>query len=185
MNIDRDVAYIFIAILEQISIDLLSGDIVTDLRNIICAVERSMDGTSGALYSIFLHSLSRFLRSLPPGSVTTQVWIKALKESCNVLSKYTPARPGDRTLIDALYPFVEVLEKTADLRQASIAAMDAANKTKGLKASLGRTVYIGGSAFEQVPDPGAWGLASFLLGLAGVRVVEETFLPDILASKPV
>ena len=38
--------------------------------------------------------------------------------------------------------------------------------TKGMKASLGRTVYVGGSGFEEVPDPGAHGLATFLTGLA-------------------
>jgi dihydroxyacetone kinase len=71
--------------------------------------------------------------------------------------------------VDALYPFVDVLAQTGDVRQAAEAAQTAAEGTKGMKASLGRTVYIGGSGFEQVPDPGAWGLASFFLGLAGIK----------------
>lgn len=128
-----------------------------------------MDGTSGALYAIFLNSLVAALKSVPPGPASPEVWAKALKESCVSLSKYTPARPGDRTLVDALYPFVEALETTSDLKQAAEAAMSGAEGTKGMKASLGRTVYIGGSGFEQVPDPGAWGLANFFLGLAGIQ----------------
>jgi len=136
-------------------------------------VENQMDGTSGAIYAIFLNALVASLRNQGEGEASSRMWASALKESCDALSKYTPARPGDRTLIDALYPFVEVLQQTGDVTQAAEAAQKAAEGTKGMKASLGRTVYIGGSGFEQVPDPGAWGLASFFLGLAGVKKVDE------------
>jgi len=156
------------AITAHIKSHPLSGDVVLDLASIIPVVEKEMDGTSGALYAIFVNALVAALKSQPAGEANAKVWAAALKESCEALSKYTPARPGDRTLIDALYPFVEVLEKTGDVKKAAEAAHDAAAKTKGMKASLGRAVYIGGSGFEEVPDPGAWGLASFFLGLAGV-----------------
>lgn len=128
-----------------------------------------MDGTSGALFAIFLNALVHSLRTLAPGDASPQVWASALKQSCDALSRYTPARPGDRTLVDALYPFVEVLGKTGDLKEAAEASKKAAEETKGMKPSLGRAVYVGGSGFEQVPDPGAWGLASFFLGLAGIK----------------
>lgn len=128
-----------------------------------------MDGTSGALYAIFLNALVHALSILAPGEATAKTWATALKQSCEALSKYTPARPGDRTLIDALYPFVETLEKTEDIKQAAEASKAAAEGTKGMVASLGRTVYVGGEGFKQVPDPGAWGLASFFLGLAGLE----------------
>lgn len=61
-----------------------------DVANIVPVVEKNVDGTSGALYAIFLNALLASLRALPAG-----------------------------------------------------------------EASLGRTVYVGGSGFEQVPDPGA------------------------------
>ena len=82
------------------------------------------------------------------------------------LSQYTPARPGDRTLVDALQPFVETLGKTGNVTQAAEAARQGAEGTKGMKASLGRTVYVGGEGWQDVPDPGAHGLSEFLLGLA-------------------
>jgi dihydroxyacetone kinase len=132
----------------------------------------SMDGTSGALYAIFLNSLVHSLRILAPGEATPKIWAAALKQSLDALSKYTPARPGDRTLVDALHPFVEVLGKTGDVKQAAEASQAAADGTKGMKASLGRTVYVGGSGFEEVPDPGAWGLAAFFGGLAGLKSAE-------------
>lgn len=128
-----------------------------------------MDGTSGALYAIFLNSLASNMRSLDSNSdqpVTTHMWARALKMSLEGLGRYTPAQPGDRTLMDALVPFVKVLGDTNDVKQAADAARQGAEKTKGMKASLGRTVYVGGSGFEEVPDPGAYGLSVFLDGIA-------------------
>lgn len=131
-----------------------------------------MDGTSGALYAIFLNALLHALKSQGSGEATPDIWATSLGQSCDALSQYTPAKPGDRTLVDALYPFVEVLRETGDVKKAAEAAKKAAENTKTMEASLGRTVYIG-DLQEEVPDPGAWGLACFFLGLAGVKPAEE------------
>ncbi|TDZ59850.1 Dihydroxyacetone kinase 1 [Colletotrichum trifolii] len=157
------------AILKHISENPLTGDAVVDLASAVPVVENTMDGTSGALYAIFLNALVGGLRSLAPGTADPKVWAAALKQSSDAMSRYTPARPGDRTLVDALYPFVETLGQTGDVKKAAEAARAGAETTKGMKASLGRTVYIGGSGFEQVPDPGAWGLSCFFAGLAGIE----------------
>lgn len=155
------------AVLKHIKERALTGDAVVDVASIVPVVENNMDGTSGALYAIFLNALVHALRTQGQGTADPKVWAAALKQSCDALSKYTPARPGDRTLVDALYPFVEVLGETGDLQKASDAARQAAHQTKGMQASLGRSVYVGGSGYEEVPDPGAWGLACFFMGLAG------------------
>lgn len=162
-----------LGVLKHLSQAQLTGDVVVDIANIVPIIENDMDGTSGALYAIFLNALVNSLRLFAPGEATPQVWSGALKQSSEALSKYTPARPGDRTLVDALYPFVEVLGKTGDLKKAAEASKKAAEETKGMKASLGRSVYVGGSGYEEVPDPGAWGLAVFFLGLAGLRPSED------------
>ena len=128
-----------------------------------------MDGTSGALYAIYLNSLVRALQHASAGEANPKVWGAALKQASESLSKYTPAQRGDRTLVDALQPFVETLNSTGDVRKAAEASRKGAERTKGMQASLGRTVYIGGSGFEKVPDPGAWGLSEFFLGLAGIE----------------
>jgi dihydroxyacetone kinase len=150
----------------------LSGDAVVDLVKIVQVVETTMDGTSGALYAIYLNSLAHALREQPAGEADSKVWGAALKQASQALSKYTPAQPGDRTLVDALHPFVDTLNSTGDLKKAAEASKKGAEGTKGMKASLGRTVYIGGSGYEQVPDPGAWGLSQFFLGLAGIKPSE-------------
>ena len=144
------------------------SDATLFLDKIIPVVESNMDGTSGALYAIFLNALAHGLRQQSPQSpapITPQIWASALQSSLDALSKYTPAKPGDRTLIDALYPFVQTLGKTGDVNSAVEAAEAGAKGTKGMKASLGRTVYIGGEGWQGVPDPGAYGLAQFLTGL--------------------
>jgi len=135
-----------------------------------------MDGTSGALYAIYLNSLVHSLREqASAGDATPKVWGAAFKQASEALSKYTPAQPGDRTLVDALHPFVETLDSTGDVKKAAEASRKGAEGTKGMQASLGRSVYIGGSGFEQVPDPGAWGLSEFFLGLAGIKSSEPGY----------
>ncbi|TPX17925.1 uncharacterized protein E0L32_011988 [Thyridium curvatum] len=161
------------AVLKHVQQAGVTGDILSDLADIVSVVENNMDGTSGALYAIFLNALVHALQSLESGALTRRKWAAALKKSCDALSKYTPARPGDRTLIDALYPFVEILEKTGSLKEAALAARKAAIETQGMHASLGRSVYVGGTGFTKVPDPGAWGLSCFFLGLAGLEPTAE------------
>ncbi|KAI0967419.1 Dak1 domain-containing protein [Xylaria arbuscula] len=161
------------AVLKHLEESQATGDLVVDVANIVPVIETSMDGTSGALFAIFLNALVHSLRGLSPGEATAQLWSNALRESCKTLSRYTPARPGDRTIVDALYPFVETLGESGDIKAAAVAAKKAAEGTKGMQASLGRAVYVGGSGFEKVPDPGAHGLASFFLGLAGLKPDEE------------
>jgi dihydroxyacetone kinase len=162
-------------VLELVSKNAFSGDAVADLGKIVQVVEMSMDGTSGALYAIYLNALTHALRQQPSGEATAKTWAAALTQASKSLAKYTPARPGDRTLVDALEPFVETLSSTGDIKKAAEAAKKGAEGTKGMKASLGRTVYIGGSGFEQVPDPGAWGLSEFFLGLAGIKGSEPDY----------
>ncbi len=157
------------AIQEMLETSTISDDVLVDLTKIIQIVETTMDGTSGAIYAIFLNALAASLRNLDhlaPTLVTAKIWAEALEMSLNALSKYTPAQPGDRTLMDALFSFVDVLKRTEDTEKAAAAAKKGADGTKGMKASLGRTVYVGGAGFKEVPDPGAYGLSEFLTGLA-------------------
>ena len=152
------------------ALDQIESDDVMHAFSIICpTIETSMDGTSGALYAIFFNSLASNMRSLDtssPQTVTTEMWARALSMSLEGLRRYTPAQPGDRTLIDALVPFIEELKQTGDVKKAAEKAKVGAEKTKGMKASLGRSVYVGGTGFEEVPDPGAYGLSIFLSGIA-------------------
>ncbi|OAA74086.1 dihydroxyacetone kinase [Cordyceps fumosorosea ARSEF 2679] len=155
------------AVLKHLEEHPFTGDLAVDVARLVPVVEGTMDGTSGALYAIFLNALVHALRGQPPGEATPQVWVQAFEAGFGALSQYTPARQGDRTLVDALYPFMGELMASGDVRRAARASRAGAEATKGMKASLGRSVYVGGSGYEEVPDPGAWGLACFFDGLAG------------------
>ncbi|KAL4802068.1 Dak1 domain-containing protein [Aspergillus unguis] len=150
----------------------LNDDVIHTVNSIVTVVENTMDGTSGAIYAIFLNALVHGLREQDKGSETPAnvgVWGTALKYSITALSKYTPAQPGDRTMIDALVPFAQTLADKKDIHAAAKAANDGTESTKHMKASLGRTVYVGGEQewLGKVPDPGAYGLSEFFNGLAG------------------
>ncbi|GFF34767.1 dihydroxyacetone kinase 1 [Aspergillus lentulus] len=159
-----------LALLEDPSSNL-NDDAVTAVNRIVTVVENTMDGTSGAIYSIFLNALAHGLRAQDQGTptpATVEVWASALKYSITALGKYTPAQPGDRTLIDALVPFCNTLVERKDVHAAAKAAQDGTEATKNMKASLGRSVYVGGEEewVGKVPDPGAYGLSELLTGLA-------------------
>ena len=159
------------AVMKEMDSGQMPGDAVAYVNKLITVVENTMDGTSGAIYAIFLNALSHGLREQDSGSskpVDPKIWAAALKSSLQALGKYTPAALGDRTLMDALIPFVNTLSDTSDVHAAAKAAQDGAEKTKSMKASLGRAVYVGEEHewLGKVPDPGAWGLAELLNGMA-------------------
>ncbi|KAJ5636074.1 Dihydroxyacetone kinase 1 [Penicillium longicatenatum] len=149
----------------------IGDDIVNTVNRIVTVVENVMDGTSGAIYAIFLNALAHGLRDQDKGTTlqaNTEVWAKALKHSVTALGRYTPAKPGDRTLMDALVPFCDTLYEKHDVNAACAAAQAGTESTKSMKASLGRSVYVGGESewIGKVPDPGAFGLSEFLAGIA-------------------
>jgi hypothetical protein len=111
------------------------------------------------LYCIFLTSLSSALAS-------TQTIAEALSVALDQLLNYTRARLGDRTMLDCLIPFVEVLKSTGDVAKALEEAEKGVETTKNLEAKLGRSTYLDESATRGVPDPGAYGLLVLLKGMA-------------------
>ena len=157
------------AVLSILSSQPPTEDLIVNFAAVVHSVENTMDGTSGAIYAIFLNALASKLRAHDQGNsvnVSPKLWADALTESFKNLEQYTPAKPGDRTLIDALAPFIKTLSETEDLKQAAQAATKATESTKGMKPGLGRSVYVGGSGWQEVPDPGAYGLSEFLEGMA-------------------
>lgn len=115
----------------------LPTDTVAFVNRIVPVVENTMDGTSGAIYGIFLNALAHGIRQQDAGSakqMDTKMWAAALQSSLAAL--------GNRTLMDALLPFVETLGKTGDVKAAD-AAKQGAENTKSTKARLGTAVYVG------------------------------------------
>ncbi|KAF1989916.1 Dak1-domain-containing protein [Aulographum hederae CBS 113979] len=146
----------------------------SDLQNVFLQVasnvESSMGGTSGAIYAIFFNAVSRAVAAKSTGSSSdhARVTADALKLGLDDLCRYTSARVGHRTLMDALIPFVEEYSKSTDLKAAIAAATTGAEKTRKQDAILGRASYVDSEQLqaESVPDPGALGVVSILNGIA-------------------
>ncbi|XP_064602433.1 triokinase/FMN cyclase-like [Liolophura sinensis] len=129
-------------------------------------VEKTMGGSSGALYSLFLTAASRSLTS----GVSTQSFSSAIAEGIKAIQTYGGARKGDRTLLDALIPAADKLAALAGgesqssaeiLSQMAEAAEAGAKTTVGMRAQAGRASYVSGDHLTQA-DPGASGVAIIL-----------------------
>jgi len=89
------------------------------------------------------------------------------------LQKHTRARPGDKTMIDALVPAIAALRQAAaegaDVAAALAAAAQAAHQgaqaTVDMQARFGRARSIG-EASKGHPDPGATSMALIFRGFA-------------------
>ena len=124
--------------------------------------EKIMGGSSGAMYSIFFESASATLEKAD--CVTLSSLSEALDEGLANMRKYGRAAPGDRTMVDAIHPALEVLRESrnsatennylAIFEKATEAAETGAMKTVKMKASAGRASYVAHSELKY-PDPGA------------------------------
>lgn len=143
-----------------------ANDPVYVLSKFTEAVEDSMGGTSGGIYSIYLTALVHQLQQIKEFDTPSiaQALHSALYDG---LFKYTKARVGGRTLVDTLQPFVDTLKETNDIQKAIKSSKDGCESTKKLQAKFGRASYVDEKEFEAeggIPDPGAVGLLAIIEG---------------------
>lgn len=111
-----------------------------------------MGGSSGVLMSIFFTAAGQKLQDGKPLA-------DALLGGLAQMKHYGGADLGDRTLIDALQPALEALQK-GDLKAAAKAAQAGADATAKMeKAGAGRSSYVNKENLDGVTDPGAVAVA--------------------------
>jgi dihydroxyacetone kinase len=121
---------------------------------------------SGAIFSIFLASLTYELRSLPAStSLTVAEWGPVAARALAALQQATPARIGHRTMMDSLSPFVDTLANTLDLSKAVEACRAGADSTIPMTAKLGRATYVGTGRGVLPPDPGSKAVEFIVVGM--------------------
>jgi dihydroxyacetone kinase len=122
------------------------------------ALATSMGGSSGVLMSIFFTATAAALQhgsSLP----------KALRAGLDRVMFYGGAAPGDRTMIDALAPALQALDKDG-LQPAIEAARAGAEATRHMrKAKAGRSSYLSAQDLDGAADPGAMAVAHVFASL--------------------
>ena len=114
-------------------------------------LSQTMGGSSGVLLAIFFAAAGDAASS----GMTTK---DALRAGLERMQEIGGARPGDRTMIDALAPALDALSD--GLAAAAVAARNGANHTATLlRANAGRASYINSEQLKGHIDPGAEAVA--------------------------
>uniref|UniRef100_A0A0P4ZC34 Triokinase/FMN cyclase n=1 Tax=Daphnia magna TaxID=35525 RepID=A0A0P4ZC34_9CRUS len=152
----------------------------TVLHQLCYLMESKVGGTSGALYGIFFATMARAFEDSDISGITAERWIQASKAGLEAVMKYGIVEPGDRTLVDALYPALNHLqlhsrpcinELLDDLWAACSVAKKAAKKTAGMQAKVGRASYVGEDQLTK-PDAGATAVAVWFRGFVSALDAE-------------
>ncbi|WP_446215756.1 dihydroxyacetone kinase family protein [Micromonospora sp. IBHARD004] len=127
-------------------------------------------GTSGALWGAGLTAAARALDD--ENTPTPDDIVRASRAAVDTVVRLGGAKPGDKTLVDAAMPFVDVLQAwtaagtplAAAWSAAAEAATEAAEATAGIPARLGRARTHGDGSIG-TPDAGAVSFALIVSAL--------------------
>ena len=109
--------------------------------------------------------LAIFFAAAGDASASGKDAVEALKAGLDRIQQVGGARPGDRTMIDALLPALEALPGGLDA--AARAAREGADHTASItRAKAGRASYVGADKLAGHNDPGAEAVAHLLENLA-------------------
>jgi dihydroxyacetone kinase len=133
-------------------------------------------GTSGILWGLLLDGLGRSLGNTEP--VTTARALEAVQQAVEKLQTFSKAERGDKTMLDAIFPFVETLTAEVEAGQslapawqrAAEAAVRAADETASLTPRIGRARPLAERSIG-TPDPGAVSLGMIVTAV-GVVLAE-------------
>jgi triose/dihydroxyacetone kinase / FAD-AMP lyase (cyclizing) len=137
-------------------------------------LQREMGGSSGPLYGVLFLRCGNVLENSRARGLAR--WVEAVDQGCQAISELGGAKPGDRTMLDALDPFVKSLKgaRGEPSREILLSAVEAAERgaeaTGQMKPQLGRSSYLGDRALGH-PDPGAKAIAVWL------RAASEALFP--------
>ncbi len=139
------------------------GSAPSDRETLLAAAQAvaAVGGTTGPIWGI---GLLRAAEAIDRGSVA------AVRAAADGVAELGGARPGDRTLLDALVPVVTALEEGGD---PAAAARKGAAHTAELSARRGRASYVPGGGVGHV-DAGAQAVADIVEAVAGVLAGHPT-----------
>ena len=144
--------------------DFDRADIGTFLKKIAVTITGRIGGTSGPIWgTAFLRAgaVAAGKTALEPADV-----VAMLRAAAEGIKQRGQAELGDKTLLDALVPATDVLERELDagagaaaaIQAASVTAREAAEATKDMVARRGRAAYTGERSRGSV-DAGATAVA--------------------------
>ena len=126
------------------------------LKTVAMALISNVGGAAGPLYGTLLLQMGKALAGKDDIDLAT--YTEAWREGIQGVQARGKAELGDKTMLDALVPGVEALEKAPDLdsglREAASAAESGMRDTIPLVARKGRASYLGERSQDH-QDPGA------------------------------
>lgn len=143
------------------------ADVSGGLMAMANAMRKAIGGSSGPFYATGLMRASRHLAGIE--KPTAQQMAEAFVAAVAAVSELGGAKPGDRTMIDALHPAAETFrDKLAGgasaaeaWRSAVAAGVAGAEATASMKPRLGRASYLGERAVGHL-DAGAVAVSIWL-----------------------
>jgi dihydroxyacetone kinase len=134
------------------------------------ALRRAIAGSSGPFYATALLRASRRIGDAPPSAGD---WVDAFAQAAEAVAELGGAKPGDRTMLDALHPAARAMAAvvargapSAEIWRAGLeAARNGAQATASMAPKLGRATYLGARAIG-IPDGGAVAVTVWFAALA-------------------
>ncbi len=136
------------------------ADLAPFLTSVSEALTKTMGGSSGVLLAILFAAAAAKAEK-------GNSWALCLQSGMNRMMEYGGAKPGDRTMIDAMEPALAVLVARGSISEAATAARKGAEATAKMTSSkAGRSSYMSAKSLTDVVDPGAEAVARLVEGLA-------------------
>jgi len=141
------------------------------LKSCGMALVSTVGGASGSLYGTLFLEMAKSVGTA--SELDTTVFAAAFRAGVAGVVARGRAEPGDKTMIDALQPTVDVLDTAAAdgvplaeaLQSAAAAAAEGRDATIPLVARKGRASYLGDRSADHL-DPGATSAAILVQALA-------------------
>jgi dihydroxyacetone kinase len=150
-----------------------AGDAASALTLIAGTLRRAIGGSSGPFYAVGLLRAAQHLATCD--RVDAAAWAVAFEQGIDAIAELGGAKPGDCTMLDALYPAVAALQAalaqgesvTAAWARCVSAAEAGAASTAQMRPRLGRSSYLGDRALG-VQDGGAVAASIWLRALSAI-----------------
>lgn len=134
------------------------------------AMMSSMGGASGVVFGSLFRAGKKALKESPE-ALTSSGLAATLRGAAEAVMKRGGAKPGDKTMLDALVPAADVAEASGDapvsdtLEAAAAAAEKGRDDSEALIATMGRAKTLGEKSIGH-PDAGACSVAIILRTMA-------------------
>jgi dihydroxyacetone kinase len=161
------------------------GDSGTTLADIATRIQEELENLPLDNLADLLQAIGQILSSVGGGSIgvllsllfthagiamtTSGDFARGLKEGVEIMMKYAGSKLGDRSMLDALVPALQGLERGENLQIVAANARAGANLTSNMTANVGRAANTPPEIYSGFNDSGSEAVALVFARLADNR----------------